>query len=79
MELPLFPLHTVLCPGIALPLHIFEDRYRALVRRCLDESLPFGIVLIRDGREVGGGTIAFSAVGTVAEIRQAGRFLPYSQ
>ena len=74
MELPLFPLHTVLCPGIALPLHIFEDRYRALVRRCLDESLPFGIVLIRDGREVGGGTIAFSAVGTVAEIRQAGRY-----
>ncbi len=74
MELPLFPLHTVLCPGIALPLHIFEDRYRALVRRCLDESLPFGMVLIRDGREVGGGTIAFSAVGTVAEIRQAGRY-----
>ena len=29
MELPLFPLHTVLCPGIALPLHIFEERYRA--------------------------------------------------
>jgi Lon protease-like protein len=74
MELPLFPLHTVLCPGIALPLHIFEERYRALVRRCLDESLPFGIVLIRDGREVGGGTISFSAVGTVAEIRQAGRY-----
>ena len=74
LELPLFPLHTVLCPGIALPLHIFEDRYRALVKRCLDERLPFGIVLIREGREVGGGTISFSAVGTIAEIRQAGHY-----
>ena len=36
MEIPLFPLHTVLCPGIVLPLHIFEDRYRAMTRRCLD-------------------------------------------
>ena len=36
MEIPLFPLHTVLCPGIVLPLHIFEERYRALVRHCLD-------------------------------------------
>ncbi|HYC07840.1 MAG TPA: LON peptidase substrate-binding domain-containing protein, partial [Candidatus Binatia bacterium] len=31
MDLPLFPLHTVLCPGIALPLHVFEPRYRRLV------------------------------------------------
>jgi hypothetical protein len=74
MELPLFPLHTVLCPGIALPLHIFEDRYRELVRHCIDTSSPFGIVLIRDGREVGGGSVSFSAVGTLAEIRQAGRY-----
>ena len=74
MELPLFPLHTVLCPGIALPLHIFEDRYRALVRDCVDKSAPFGIVLIRDGREVGGGTISFSAIGTLAEIREARRY-----
>ena len=36
MEIPLFPLHTVLCPGIVLPLHIFEERYRAMTRRCLD-------------------------------------------
>ena len=40
MELPLFPLHTVLCPGIALPLHIFEDRYRAMTRHCLDTVSP---------------------------------------
>jgi hypothetical protein len=74
MELPIFPLHTVLCPGIALPLHIFEDRYRALVRDCVENAAPFGIVLIRDGREVGGGTISFSAIGTVAEIREARRY-----
>ena len=53
MEIPLFPLHTVLCPGIVLPLHIFEDRYRALTRHCLDTGEPFGVVLIREGREVG--------------------------
>ena len=38
MEIPLFPLHTVLCPGIVLPLHIFEERYRALTRHCLDDG-----------------------------------------
>lgn len=74
MALPLFPLHTVLCPGIALPLHIFEDRYRALVRDCVENAAPFGIVLIRDGREVGGGSISFSAIGTLAEIREARRY-----
>jgi Lon protease-like protein len=74
MELPLFPLHTVLCPGIALPLHIFEERYRELVRHCIETESPFGVVLIREGREVGPGAIAFSAVGTLAEIRQAGRY-----
>jgi hypothetical protein len=74
MELPLFPLNTVLCPGIALPLHIFEERYRELVRHCIDSSSPFGIVLIREGREVGTGAISFTGIGTVAEIRDAGRY-----
>ena len=73
MDLPLFPLNTVLCPGIALPLHVFEDRYRALVRHCLETTSPFGVVLIREGREVGAGAISFSGVGTIAEIRDAGR------
>jgi ATP-dependent Lon protease len=63
----------VLCPGIALPLHVFEDRYRALVRHCLETTSPFGVVLIREGREVGAGAISFSGVGTIAEIRDAGR------
>ena len=74
MELPLFPLNTVLCPGIALPLHIFEERYRALVRHCIDTTSPFGIVLIREGREVGTGAISFTGIGTIAEIRDAGRY-----
>jgi len=71
MEIPLFPLHTVLFPGVALPLHIFEERYRLMVARCLEAEAPFGVVLIRDGREVGGGDISIAAVGTFAAIREA--------
>jgi Lon protease-like protein len=74
VELPLFPLNTVLCPGIALPLHIFEERYRALVRHCIDTTSPFGVVLIREGRESGTGAISFTGIGTIAEIRDAGRY-----
>ena len=74
MEIPLFPLHVVLCPGIVLPLHVFEDRYRALTRHCLATGTPFGIVLIRDGREVGGrATPTLADVGALVEIREAGR------
>ena len=80
MQIPLFPLHTVLSPGIALPLHIFEERYRVMVRRCLDTSTPFGIVLIRQGSEVGprGGQsqeLSISGVGTFAEIREASKYV----
>ena len=75
MEIPLFPLHTVLCPGIVLPLHVFEDRYRALTRHCLDTGTPFGVVLIREGREVGAGSVlALAGVGALVEIREAGRY-----
>ena len=73
MEIPLFPLHTVLCPGIALPLHIFEPRYRLMIERCIEQSKPFGIVVIRNGREVGSGNVAIAGVGTFAEIREATR------
>jgi Lon protease-like protein len=71
VDLPLFPLHTVLFPGIALPLHIFEPRYRLMVARCLSEAQPFGVTWIRDGREVGAGDLAVAGVGTMAEIRDA--------
>jgi Lon protease-like protein len=73
VELPLFPLHTVLCPGIALPLHIFEERYRLLIGQCLDRETPFGVVLIRKGREVGA-VPQVAQVGTTAVIRQAARY-----
>jgi Lon protease-like protein len=71
MEVPLFPLHTVLFPGVALPLHIFEERYRLMVARCLEAQAPFGVVLIRDGREVGGGELSIAGVGTFAAIRES--------
>ena len=53
--LPLFPLGTVLYPGLLLPLHIFEERYRQLVRDLLAGSEPgqFGVIAIRKGRETG--------------------------
>jgi Lon protease-like protein len=74
MEIPLFPLHTVLCPGIVVPLHIFEERYRALTRHCLETGAPFGIVLIRDGRAVGSSKRTLARVGALVEIREAGRY-----
>ena len=68
--LPMFPLGSVLLPGDLLPLHIFEPRYRALVRHCLAAELPeFGVVLIERGREVGGGDVRRD-VGTVARLVQ---------
>jgi Lon protease-like protein len=73
MQIPLFPLHTVLCPGIALPLHIFEPRYRLMIERCIEYATPFGIVVIRAGLEIGATDVAIAGVGTFAEIREATR------
>lgn len=53
-ELPLFPLNTVLFPGMPLYLHIFEPRYKVMIGECIRDSRPFGVVLIRSGSEVGG-------------------------
>jgi len=65
--LPLFPLNTVLFPGGPLPLRIFETRYLDMVRYCMRERSPFGVVLIRAGAEVG--AVADTAeVGTTAHI-----------
>jgi Lon protease-like protein len=68
----MFPLGTVLFPNAALPLHVFEPRYRALTEACLRGDGRFGVVLIERGREVGGGDSRFS-VGTVARIVEAAR------
>ncbi len=70
LELPLFPLHTVLFPGGRLSLKVFEARYVDMTAACLRDNRPFGVCLIRSGREVG--EAAFPAeVGTLAWIREA--------
>jgi uncharacterized protein len=69
-ELPMFPLGTVLLPHMVLPLHLFEPRYRALIRDVLAGEREFGVTLITRGREVGGGDQR-SGVGTVARVLQA--------
>lgn len=51
--LPLFPLKTVLFPDGILPLKVFEARYIDMVRECMRNDMPFGVVLIRSGQEVG--------------------------
>ena len=51
--LPLFPLNLVLFPGMDLPLHIFEERYKDMIRECINNDSPFGVVLIKEGLEVG--------------------------
>ena len=68
-NLPLFPLNTVLFPNAALPLQIFEERYREMLRDCLDSDSRFGIVLIKAGQEVGESAIPYT-IGTVAHIVQ---------
>jgi uncharacterized protein len=70
MELPMFPLGTVLFPSLFLPLHVFEPRYRVLARHCMDGSREFGVVLIERGSEVGGDDVR-TFVGTVAQIVDA--------
>ena len=72
-KLPLFPLkQVVLFPGASLTLHIFEERYRLMIERCLEQSGPFGVVLIRQGPEVGGEAVPHS-VGTTATISDSVR------
>ena len=74
-RLPLFPLTSVLVPGLVLPLHVFEPRYRVLVQALLalpDEAeRQFGVVAIRSGREVGAdGARPMHGVGCTAELRE---------
>ena len=80
-RLAMFPLQSAFLPLEDLPLQIFEPRYAALVRDCMRDNNPrFGVVLISQGREVGGGDVRCD-VGTVAritecaEIADQGRFM----
>jgi uncharacterized protein len=69
-DIPMFPLGTVLLPGAYLPLHVFEPRYRELVRVCLEGTPEFGVALIERGSEVGGGDHRVDAA-CVARIVEA--------
>ncbi len=71
--LPLFPLGAVLYPGMLLPLHIFEERYRQLIRDLLDGAEPrrFGVIAIRKGRETGiDGVHSLYEIGCTATLRR---------
>ncbi|MCS7296437.1 MAG: LON peptidase substrate-binding domain-containing protein [Chloroflexota bacterium] len=79
VELPLFPLRTVLVPGMVLPLQIFEHRYRVMLEELLERGGEFGVLLIREGPEVGGEAVTYE-VGTTArfdEVEESadGRYL----
>jgi Lon protease-like protein len=67
--LPLFPLNTVLFPGGALPIQVFEDRYKLMMQHCLEGDKSLGIVLIKSGSEVGEPATPHST-GTMCELVQ---------
>ena len=65
----IFPLNTVLFPGGALPLKIFEQRYIEMTKVCISEERPFGVCLIKEGREVGTPAVP-QDIGCLARIAQ---------
>lgn len=69
VTIPLFPLGVVLFPHMPLPLHIFEERYKEMMRDCQERGTGFGVVAIREGVEVGGGARPHT-VGTLAQLRR---------
>lgn len=69
-ELPLFPLNTVLFPGMPLELHIFEERYRQMVTYCRVNNSPFGVILIKSGAEAHGPLAQPHSIGCTAQMAQ---------
>jgi len=69
-DLPLFPLNTVLFPGTPISLHIFEERYKLMMNRCLEQKTPFGVVLIDEGEEALGSLARPHTVGCTARVQQ---------
>lgn len=70
-DIPVFPLHTVLFPGSSLRLRIFEERYQQMLRFCLESNQPFGVILIRQGLEVGSDLVRTYSVGCTARIDES--------
>ena len=70
MATPMFPLQSVLLPGMPLPLHVFEPRYVAMLDTVVSTDHQMGVVLIERGREVGGGDVRCD-VGTMARVVEA--------
>jgi uncharacterized protein len=69
-ELPIFPLHTVLFPGMPLRLHIFEDRYKLMMKRVMETNHTFGVCLIKSGQEASGPMADPFHVGCTARVIQ---------
>lgn len=69
VQIPLFPLNAVLFPHMPMELHVFEERYRTMLRDCMEAGTTFGVVAIREGREVGEDADPQS-VGTLAQLRE---------
>ena len=67
LRIPLFPLHTVLFPGGALPLRVFESRYLDMISQCMRSESGFGICLIQEGSEVGNAPLTYG-MGTLVSI-----------
>ncbi len=67
MQVPLFPLKTVLFPGGPLPLRIFETRYVDMISQCMKDNGSFGVLLIQDGQEAGTAASTYT-IGTLARI-----------
>ena len=77
MQLPYFPLHTVVFPHLPLPVHVFEERYRAMASDLTADGSPYAgrfvVSMIVDGPEVGGDA-ATRPIGTICEVRTAEQF-----
>ena len=67
-RIPLFPLTVVLLPGMTLPLHIFEQRYKRMMKTVIDEEIPFGVILAREN--------GIATVGCTALVRRVARTYP---
>ena len=69
LQIPIFPLGTVLYPEGTLPLRIFEQRYLDMTKVCIRDGAPFGVCLIREGLEVGSPAVPWDT-GCTARITQ---------